>query len=76
MENHQASYGASAHRFGAEPEVERLQREHDELKGRLETLNRQPYLNAEEEIERKTIQKLKLATKDRLAYLVGRQSVG
>lgn len=50
-------------------EVERLEREHSELKARLSELNSRLYLSPEEEVERKTIQKLKLLKKDRLALL-------
>ena len=55
-----------------EGEVERLEREHRELKARLSELNSRLYLSPEEEIERKTIQKLKLAKKDRIAILSNR----
>lgn len=51
------------------PEIERLQREHNELKSRLTELNSRVYLSPAEELERKTIQKLKLAKKDRIATL-------
>ncbi len=50
-------------------EIDRLAREHGELKARLSELNSRLYLSPEEEVERKTIQKLKLAKKDRLASL-------
>jgi len=50
-------------------EYTRIDREHRELKARLSELNSRPYLSAQEQIERKTIQKLKLAKKDRLAQL-------
>lgn len=50
-------------------EIERLHREHNELKARLSELNSRLYLSPEEEVERKTIQKLKLQKKDRLALL-------
>lgn len=50
-------------------EYERLDREHRELKARLSELNSRLYLSADEEVERKTIQKLKLAKKDRLAEI-------
>ena len=55
-----------------EGEVERLEREHRELKARLSELNSRLYLSPEEEVERKTIQKLKLAKKDRIALLLKR----
>lgn len=50
-------------------EAERLKREHKELKARLAELNSRFYLSPAEEVERKTLQKLKLATKDRIAAL-------
>ena len=51
-------------------ETERLKREHTELKARLSELNSRLYLSPAEELERKTIQKLKLAKKDRIAALM------
>jgi len=51
-------------------ETERLKREHNELKARLSELNGRLYLSPQEELERKTIQKLKLAKKDRIAALM------
>jgi hypothetical protein len=51
-------------------EAERLKREHSELKARLAELDRRVYLSPEEEVERKQLQKLKLAKKDRLAALM------
>jgi hypothetical protein len=51
-------------------EAERLRREHHELKARLSELNSRVYLSPTEEVERKTLQKLKLATKDRIAALM------
>lgn len=50
-------------------EAERLRQEHQELKSRLNELNARVYLSPSEELERKTLQKLKLATKDRIAAL-------
>ncbi len=51
-------------------ERDRLQREHEELKARLRELDGRLYLSPAEEVERKTLQKLKLAKKDRIATLV------
>lgn len=51
-------------------EADRLRREHNELKARLSELNSRLYLNPTEEMERRTIQKLKLAKKDRIASLM------
>lgn len=53
----------------ARAEWARLDREHRELKARLSELNSRLYLNPDEELERKKIQKLKLAKKDRLVQL-------
>ena len=53
-------------------ECERLQREHDELKARLRELDGRLYLSPAEEMERKTLQKLKLAKKARIAILTVR----
>jgi hypothetical protein len=63
------STGVSRNNEDTRTEVERLHREHNELKARLSELNSRLYLSPEEEIERKQIQKLKLIKKDRLAYL-------
>ena len=63
------SPGVSRNNEDTRTEVERLHREHNELKARLSELNSRLYLSPEEEIERKQIQKLKLIKKDRLAYL-------
>jgi uncharacterized protein len=49
--------------------VEQLAHEHQELERRLENLNRRGYLTPSEQIERKTIQKLKLLKKDQIAIL-------
>jgi uncharacterized protein YdcH (DUF465 family) len=54
----------------AQAEADRLRREHNELKARLQELNSRLYLSPAEELERKTIQKLKLAKKDRIAALL------
>ena len=54
---------------GLSDEAERLRREHSELQARLEELDNRLYLTPQEEFERKTIQKLKLQKKDRIAAL-------
>jgi uncharacterized protein len=51
-------------------EAERLKREHSELKARLLELNSRAWLSPAEEVEKKQLQKLKLAKKDRLAALM------
>lgn len=47
----------------------RLQAEHALLDGQIEQLNRRLYLSSREQMERRRLQKLKLATKDRIASL-------
>jgi len=49
-----------------------LYEEHLELKHQLEAFRNKLYLTPEEELEKKRIQKLKLASKDRLMELVNR----
>lgn len=51
-------------------EFKRLVEEHRNLDNMLSEIDRKPYLTAEEEIERKRIQKLKLNKKDRMAELI------
>jgi hypothetical protein len=46
--------------------------EHEELKHQLETFRDKIHLNTEEELEKKRIQKLKLASKDKLMEVVHR----
>ena len=53
-----------------EAEVNRLQTIHRELKARLSDLNSRLYLSPDEQVERKRLQKLKLATKDQIARLL------
>jgi hypothetical protein len=61
---------ASRDMVGIQAEAERLRREHSELKARLVELNSRLYLSPAEELEKKQLQKLKLAKKDRLAALM------
>ncbi|MGB3550319.1 MAG: hypothetical protein WA993_06495 [Candidatus Binatus sp.] len=49
-----------------------LYTEHQELKQKLEVFRNKLYLTNEEEIEEKRIQKLKLASKDRMMAILGR----
>jgi formyltetrahydrofolate synthetase len=50
--------------------------EHQELKRKLEVFRSKHYLTNEEEIEEKRIQKLKLASKDRMMAILGRYQNG
>ncbi len=51
-------------------EFKKLNEEHKNLEHLLADIDRKVYLNPEEEVERKKIQKLKLLKKDRMAELV------
>ncbi len=58
------------------PEFQRWEEEHSKLEQTLESLDSHPYLSPEEEVERKRIQKLKLATKDRMMEMIRQYKVG
>ena len=47
----------------------KLRDEHRALEAKLEHLNKRVYLTAEEQVEKKDLQKLKLKTKDRIFAL-------
>ncbi len=51
-------------------EFRKLLEEHHGLEGMLSEIDKKVYLTPEEEIERKKMQKLKLAKKDRMAELI------
>jgi len=53
-------------------ELKALYFEHQELKQKLETFRNKLYLTPEQELEKKRIQKLKLASKDRLMEVLHR----
>ncbi len=55
-----------------EPELRRHYEEHPQLKQRLQELRQKSFLTEEEEIEEKTIQKQKLAGKDRMMEILAR----
>ena len=46
--------------------------QHSEYERQLDEFNRRPYLTTEESIERKTIQKKKLAGKDRIEAILAK----
>lgn len=58
------------------PEFQKWEQEHQKLEASLTTFQSHRYLTPEEEIERKRIQKLKLAAKDRMMDIVRRSKVG
>lgn len=51
-------------------EYRSLSKEHEALKAQLEELRCRKYLNADEEIEQKNIQKVKLQGKDRMEAIL------
>jgi uncharacterized protein len=53
-----------------EPDLRRFVDEHLEYERLLEEFNRRPYLTAVETIERKRLQKLKLAGRDRIEQIL------
>lgn len=69
MDNQAHPPGNESSLDAARSEHERLRLEHGELESRLEDLKGRVYLSAAEEVEKKTLQKLKLAKKDRMAEL-------
>jgi len=55
-----------------EPELKQRLAEHEEFERRLEEFNRRPYLTSEETLERKRLQKLKLAGRDRIEQILAK----
>ena len=55
-----------------EPELRRYYEEHVELERRLGTFQQKLYLTPEEEVEKKRLQKLKLAGKDKIMEILSR----
>jgi uncharacterized protein YdcH (DUF465 family) len=53
-----------------DPELRRLVDAHLDFERRLEEMNRRPYLSTEEDIERKRLQKAKLAGKDKIERIL------
>jgi len=53
-------------------ELKQRMDEHEEFERRLEEFNRRPYLTAEETLERKRLQKLKLAGRDRIEQILAK----
>ena len=56
-------------------ELAGLWREHLEFEEKLDDMNRRIYLTPEEQIERKAIQKLKLAGRDRIEVILSEYRV-
>ncbi len=57
-------------------EFKRWEQEHRQLENTLMNFEAHRYLTPEEEVERKRIQKLKLAAKDRMMEIIRRSKVG
>ena len=55
---------------GESDEFKKLYEEHQELKHRVEKLNKLSFLSPEQELEKKTVQKQKLKGKDRMSQIV------
>ncbi len=58
------------------PEFQKWEEEHHKLEATLASIDSHPYLTPEEEMERKRVQKLKLATKDKMMEIIRRYKVG
>lgn len=58
------------------PEFQKWEEEHHKLESSLASIDSHIYLTPEEEVERKRIQKLKLAAKDKMMDLIRRSRVG
>ena len=56
----------------SDPELKRYVEQHEEFEHKLEEFNRRLYLTPQEELERKRIQKLKLAGRDRIEAILSR----
>jgi uncharacterized protein YdcH (DUF465 family) len=56
-----------------DPELKSLVQEHRSLDEKLKEFDRKVYLSPDEEMERKKLQKLKLAKKDRIAQRLSGQ---
>jgi len=59
-----------AERMAVDPEFKTLVEEHRSLDEKLKELDKKAYLLPDEEIERKRLQKLKLALKDKIAQIL------
>jgi len=53
-----------------DPELKRYVEEHRDYEKQLDEFNRRPYLTTAETIERKRLQKLKLAGRDRIEQIL------
>ncbi len=56
--------------MGRDPELKQYVEKHREYEKQLDEFNRRPYLTTAENIERKRLQKLKLAGRDRIELIL------
>jgi uncharacterized protein YdcH (DUF465 family) len=59
-----------------DPEFQKWEDEHHKLESTLQSIDTHVYLTPEEEVERKRVQKLKLAAKDKMMEMIRRSKVG
>jgi uncharacterized protein YdcH (DUF465 family) len=55
---------------GQDPILKQLVDDHRDYERRLDEMNRRPYLSTDEDIERKRLQKAKLAGKDKIERIL------
>jgi uncharacterized protein YdcH (DUF465 family) len=55
-----------------DPELKRYLEEHREFERVLDELNKRPYLTAQETMERRRLQKLKLAGRDKIEQILAK----
>ena len=58
------------------PEFQKYEEEHHKLESTLAGMDSHVYLTPEEEVERKRIQKLKLAAKDKMMEMIRQRKAG
>jgi uncharacterized protein YdcH (DUF465 family) len=56
--------------IGENPDLKSLVDDHRDFERRLDEMNKRPYLSTEEDLERKRIQKAKLAGKDKIERIL------
>ncbi|MDR1871686.1 MAG: YdcH family protein [Deltaproteobacteria bacterium] len=56
--------------IGDNPDLKTLVDNHRDYEKRLEEINKRPYLSTEEDLERKKLQKAKLAGKDKIERIL------
>ena len=59
-----------ANLVGTNPELKQLMDEHQELAEKIDDLSKRPYLSTEESMERKRLQKKKLAGRDKIESIL------